>query len=87
MNSNNNNKCKPRFRIFNTSLQILDSLMNQEMTIPSEFHNKEIMLWMARNDRIAKISLSNYSGTLTTNTNRRSFQSNSLNIGGIDIYV
>lgn len=45
------------------------------------------MLWMARKNTIAKISLSNYSGTLTTNTNRRSFQSNRLNTGSTDVYV
>lgn len=33
------------------------------------------------------MSLSNYSGTLTTNTTRRSFQSNKLNIGCTDVYV
>ena len=44
--------------------------MNQEITIPTEFHNKQIMLRIARNERIAKMSLSNYSGTLTTNTKR-----------------
>ena len=42
---------------------------------------------MARNNRTAKVSLRNYSGTLTTNTNRRSFQSNRLNTGGTDVYV
>ena len=36
MNTNINFRYTPRFRI----LQIVDELVNQEMTIPSEFHNK-----------------------------------------------
>ena len=34
--------------------------MNQETTIPTEFHNKQIILWIATNERIAKMSLSNH---------------------------
>ena len=83
----NNYTYHPRFGIRNTNLQILDGLMNQEITIPTEFHNKEIMLWIARNERIAKMSLSNYSGTLTTNTKRNFYQSKKLNIDCTNIHV
>ena len=83
----NNYTYHSRFRIRNTNLQILAGLMNQEITIPTEFHNKQIMLWIARNERIAKMSLSNYSGTLTTNTKRNSYQSKKLNIDCTDIHV
>ena len=54
--------------------------MNQEITIPTEFHNKQIIPGIARNERIAKMSLPNYSGTLTTNTKRNSYPSKKLNI-------
>ena len=37
MNTNINFRYTPRFRI----LQIVDELVNQEMTIPSEFHNNK----------------------------------------------
>lgn len=83
----NNYTYHPRFRIRNTNLQILAGLMNQEITIPNEFHNKQIMFWIARNEIIAKISLSNYSGTLTTNTKLNSDQSKKLNIDCTDIHV
>lgn len=77
MNKNNNYRYYPRFRIRNTNLQILDdTLINKEIAIPSEFHNKQIMFWMARNERIPKTSLSNYSGILTSNSERNSSQSN-----------
>ena len=83
----NNYTHHPRFRIRNTKLQILDALMNQKIIIPTEFHDKQIMLWIARNERIAKMSLSNYSGTLTTNTKLNSYQSKKLNIDCTDIHV
>ena len=83
----NNYTYHSRFRIRNTNLQILAGLMNQEITIPTEFHNKQIMLWIARNERIAKMSLSNFSGTLTTNTKRNSYQSKKLNIDCTDIHL
>ena len=83
----NNYTYHPRFGIRNTNLQILDGLMNQEITIPTEFHNKQIMLWIARNKRIAKMSLSNYSGILTTNTKRNFYQSKKLNIDCTNIHV
>lgn len=53
-NRNNDFKYHPRFIIRNTSLQILDGLINKEIIIPSEFHNKQFMLWMVRNGRITK---------------------------------
>ena len=87
MNRHNLYRYHPIFRDYNINLQILDGLTNQEITIPSEFHNKQIMLWMARNERKAKMSLSNYSGTLTTNSKRNSSQSNQLNIDCTDVYI
>ena len=83
----NNYTHHPRFRIRNTNLQILDALMNQKITIRTEFHNKQTMLWMARNERIAKMSLSNYLGTLTTNNKRNSYQSKKLNIDCTHIHL
>ena len=44
-----NYKQYPRFKIDKTVMWIGDAFHSQKMTIPSEFHNKQIVLWMPKN--------------------------------------